>query len=92
MTGRRPSRKASCSSTGCTAPPVARWYADFWLTPTPDGCIDQHYVCEVVTSGEAVPVPIYMVIALEGERFKWLEEYIEFEASGPVTAGLLRGG
>lgn len=69
-----------------------RWYADVRLTPTPIGYIDQHYMCAVLTTGEEVRVPICMVVTLDGERVKRLEEYIESEASGPVTAALLRGG
>jgi len=69
-----------------------RWYADVRLTPTPSGYVDQHYMCAVMTTGEEVRVPICMVVTLEGERVKRIEEYIETEASGPVTAALLRGG
>jgi ketosteroid isomerase-like protein len=69
-----------------------RWYADVRLTPTPIGYIDQHYMCAMLTTGEEVRVPICMVVTLDGERVKRLEEYIESEASGPVTAALLRGG
>jgi ketosteroid isomerase-like protein len=69
-----------------------RWYADVRLTPTTIGYIDQHYMCAVLTTGEEVRVPICMVVTLEGKRVKRLEEYIESEASGPVTAALLRGG
>jgi ketosteroid isomerase-like protein len=69
-----------------------RWCADVRLTPTPRGYIDQHYMCAVLTSGEEVRVPICMVVTLEGERVKRLEEYIESEASGAVAAALLRAG
>jgi len=69
-----------------------RWYADVRLTPTPAGYIDQHYMCAALTTGEEVRVPICMVVTLEGEHIKRLEEYIESAATGPVTAALLRGG
>jgi ketosteroid isomerase-like protein len=68
-----------------------RWYADVRLTPTPSGYVDQHYVCAVMTTGEEVRVPICMVVTLEGERVKRVDEYIETGASGPVTTALLRG-
>jgi ketosteroid isomerase-like protein len=68
-----------------------RWYADVRLTPTPTGYVDQHYVCAVLTTGDEVRVPVCMVVTLDGARVTRLEEYIEPEASGPITAALLRG-
>jgi len=68
-----------------------RWYADVRLMPTPSGYVDQHYVCAVLTTGEEVRVPVCMVVTLDGARVERLEEYIEPEASGPITAALLRG-
>jgi uncharacterized protein len=68
-----------------------RWYADVRLTPTPSGYVAQHYLCAVLITGDEVRIPICMVVTLEGDRVTRLEEYIEPEASAPITAALLRG-
>jgi len=68
-----------------------RWYSDVRLTPTPNGYVSQHYVAVVMTTGEEVRVPICMVVTLDGERVKRIDEYIESGAAGPVTAALLHG-
>ena len=52
------------------------WYSDIRVTPTPSGYLDQHYLCANLTTGADVRLPMCMVVTLEGERVKRLEEYI----------------
>jgi uncharacterized protein len=62
-----------------------RWFADVRLTPTPNGYVDQHYVCAVLTTGEEVRVPICMVVTLEGDRVKRLDDYTMVEPPAPTA-------
>ena len=69
---------------------TAREYQAIRLTPTPTGFVQQHYLSTVLSTGETVRAPICMVITLEGDRVKTLDEYIESGSSSAVE-DLLRG-
>ena len=64
-----------------------RWFEDVRLTLTPTGYVDQHYVRAILTTGEEMQIPICMVVTLEGERIKRLDDYMMVgqpqEQSGP---------
>jgi hypothetical protein len=43
-------------------------------------------VCAVLTTGEEVRIPICMVVTLEGERVKRLDDYTMLDPPGPGAA------
>src|SRR5438105_4591072 len=67
------------------------WFEDQKLTATPNGYVDQHYVCAVLTTGQEVRIPIVFVVTLEGERMKRLDDYAMFEPLAPAIAALSGG-
>ena len=50
-------------------------FEDVKLTPTPTGYIDQHYARAVLPTGDELRIPNILVVTLEGERVKRIDDY-----------------
>jgi ketosteroid isomerase-like protein len=64
-----------------------RWFSDVRVTPTPAGFVHQHYTNAVFPNGQEIRVATCVVITLEGDRIKRLEEYFDPSGTAAPHAG-----